>query len=70
MVAASMSATMLVAILFALISLQHSYAASEAFATGQADQARLLDYLALDLRRAMPLNTTARLTPWTRINRA
>ena len=54
MVAMSMTAVLLVAVLFAVVTLQHSYAATESYATAQADQARLLDALTLDLRRAVP----------------
>ena len=55
MVAMTMSAIALVATLTGVIALQKSYASTEEYATGMADQARLLDYLALDLRRAVPV---------------
>ncbi len=60
MVAASMTAILIVCVLFGIVSLQHSYASAEEYGTGQADQARLLDCLALDLRRGIELtgNTT------------
>lgn len=63
MIAASMTAVVLVVVLFAVTSLQHSYAATEEYATGQADQARLLDSLALDLRRGIQVSGTT--TPYT-----
>ncbi len=60
MVAASMTAVLLVCVLCGVVTLQHSYASTEEYATGQADQSRLLDLLALDLRRGIQLsgNTT------------
>lgn len=62
MMAMSMTAVVVVAALSGLVALQKSYSATEQYATGMADQARLLDYLALDLRRAMTISTTA--SPW------
>ncbi len=53
MLGISMTAVVLVAALTGVVSLQKSYSASETYATGMADQARVLDYLALDLRRAV-----------------
>ena len=67
MVAMSMSAIALVATMTGVVALQKSYAATEEYATGMADQARLLDYLALDLRRAVPVpatGTTAAQPAW------
>ena len=55
MVAATMSAIVLVATLTGVVALQRSYASTEEYATGMADQMRLLDYLALG--------------PWTRTTR-
>ena len=55
MVAMTMSAIALVATMTGVVALQKSYASTEEYATGMADQARLLDYLALDLRRAVPV---------------
>ncbi len=53
MIAMTMSAIVLVATLTGVVALQKSYASTEEYATGMADQMRLLDYLALDLRRAI-----------------
>ncbi len=53
MLGISMTAVVLVAAMTGVVSLQKSYSASEAYGTGMADQARVLDYLALDLRRAV-----------------
>lgn len=55
MVATTMTAVLLVCVLCGVVSLQHSYASTEEYAAGQADQARLLDLLALDLRRGVQL---------------
>ena len=55
MVAASMTAVLLVCTLFGVVSLQHCYTSTEEFGVSQADQARLLDFLALDLRRGIQL---------------
>ena len=63
MMAMAMTAVVVVAALSGIVALQKSYAATEQYASGMADQARLLDYLALDLRRAMTISATA--TPWT-----
>ena len=65
MVAATMSAIVLVATLTGVVALQKSYASTEEYANGMADQARLLDYLALDLRRAVavPANGKAAAQP-------
>lgn len=48
-----MTAVVLVAAFTGVVSLQKSYSASEQYSTGMADQMRVLDYLALDLRRAV-----------------
>ncbi len=67
MVAMTMTAIVLVATLSGVISLQKSYASTEEYANGLADQMRLLDYLAQDLRRAVavPANgTTAAQPAW------
>lgn len=55
MVASSITSLLLACSLFAFVTLQHSYASVEAYAAGQADQLRLLDCLALDLRRGVQL---------------
>ena len=57
MMAAAMTAVVVVAAMTGAVSLQKSYSASEQYATGMADQMRLLDYLALDLRRAVSTPT-------------
>ncbi len=59
MVAMTMTAVVLVATLTGVIALQKSYASTEEYANGLADQTRLLDYLAQDLRRAVALPATA-----------
>ncbi len=63
MMAMSITAVVVVAALGGVVSLQKSYSATEQYATGIADQERLLDYLALDLRRAMTISTGT--APWT-----
>ena len=52
MVAGTMLGVVLVATLSGVVALQKSYSATEEYATGMADQMRLLDFLAQDLRRA------------------
>ena len=59
LVATMMTAVLLVCVLTGTISLQHAYASTEEYSAGQADQARLLDYLALDLRRGVQLSGNA-----------
>ncbi len=56
MVAATMTAVLLVCVLSGMVILQHGYASTEEYSAGQADQARLLDLLALDLRRGIQVN--------------
>ena len=51
----------LAAIVAAGVSLQKSYGALEAYSTAEGDQLRVLDYIAMDCRRA----TTATVTPVT-----
>ena len=63
LIATTMTAVVLVAALSGIVGLQKSYAATEQYASGTADQARVLDYLALDLRRATTISATA--APWT-----
>jgi type II secretory pathway pseudopilin PulG len=46
------------ALLFSSIALQRSLQASESYASNQAEQRRLLDYLARDMRRAVGIGTT------------
>ena len=67
MVALTMCAIVLVATLTGVVALQKSYADTEEYANGLADQMRLLDYLAQDLRRAVviPANgTIASIPAW------
>ena len=52
MIAGTMLGIVVTAALTGVIALQKSYAATEEYATGLADQMRLLDFLAQDLRRA------------------
>ncbi len=52
LIAAAMLAVVVVAALTGVVALQKSYSATEEYATGLADQMRLLDFLAQDLRRA------------------
>ena len=63
MMAVAMTAVILVAALSGVVSLQKSYASTEQYGIGMADETRLLDYLALDLRRAMSISATT--APWT-----
>lgn len=62
MVATTIAAVVLVCVFTGVTTLQRSYAATEAYATGQADQERLLDFLALDLRRGIQI--TGSLSPY------
>ena len=56
MVVATMTAILLVCTLFGIVSLQYGYTSTEEYGAGQADQSRLLDLLALDLRRGIQLS--------------
>ncbi len=56
MVASTMTAVLLVCVLSGVVILQHGYASTEEYSAGQADQGRLLDLLALDLRRGIQVN--------------
>lgn len=62
MIASSLTAFLLIAAFSGVVSLQKSYAATESYGIGLADQMRMLDYLALDLRRAVA--TTSTVQPW------
>jgi NAD(P)-dependent dehydrogenase (short-subunit alcohol dehydrogenase family) len=53
MVATGISAVLTAALLIGSISLQRSWAATKAYGAAKADQMRLTDYLAMDLRRAL-----------------
>src|SRR5687768_13587907 len=56
MIGAAIGAMALAAVLSGSVAIQKCFVAAEDFATGKTDQARLLDYLALDLRRAHTVN--------------
>lgn len=62
MIGACLTSVLLVAALSGVVALQKSYSATESYGTGLADQIRLLDYLALDLRRAVASSATVE--PW------
>jgi prepilin-type N-terminal cleavage/methylation domain-containing protein len=51
--AASIGAVALTAVLSGAIAMQRCFVGAEDFATAKTDQARLSDYIALDLRRAL-----------------
>lgn len=53
MMSTAIFSTVCAALLMAFVSLQRSYAATKDFAINHADQMRISDYLALDLRRAI-----------------
>jgi Tfp pilus assembly protein PilW len=53
LIAASVGLLVLGAVLSAAIAMQRCFIAAEDFAVAKTDQARLSDYLALDLRRAL-----------------
>lgn len=57
-VAMALGSVVFAAALAGIIFLQKSYAATEQYATSLADQTRLLDYLAMDLRRATAATLT------------
>ncbi len=56
LVASSVSVVMVGIALIASISLQRSFNASLKYANSQADQARVLDYMAVDLRRSLTVS--------------
>ena len=58
MVAMALGAVVFGAALTGVVSLQKSYAATEQYAADLADQTRLLDVLAMDLRRANDVSVT------------
>ena len=62
LVGLTLTSVLLVAALTGVVALQKSYAATEGYGTGLADQMRLLDYLAQDLRRACASTGGS---PWT-----
>ena len=53
LIAASIGALMLAALLSGATAMQRCFVAAEDFAVAKTDQARLSDYIALDLRRAL-----------------
>src|SRR5438067_6703149 len=57
MIAAGIASTIVAAFLTATITLQRSFAATQAYSISKRDQMRLTDYLALDLRRALTVQT-------------
>ncbi len=63
LVGISLTAVLLAGALGGVVAIQKSYSATENYGTGLADQMRLLDYLAQDLRRAVAPATGAE--PWT-----
>lgn len=63
LIAASIGSMVLAAVLSGAIAIQRCFVAAEDFAMGKTDQARLSDYIALDLRRA--LTVTAGTEPGT-----
>jgi type II secretory pathway component PulJ len=58
MVALSCGTLILAAVIAASISLQKSFAATEAYSTIEGDQLRVLDYIAMDCRRATSASVT------------
>jgi prepilin-type N-terminal cleavage/methylation domain-containing protein len=59
LVASAVSSMMLAAFLISAVSIRRSLEAIDDYGEAQADQVRLSDYVALDLRRASTVNTTA-----------
>lgn len=56
MISTAIFSTLTAALLMAFISLKKNYAATTDFATNHADQMRISDYLAMDLRRALKVD--------------
>jgi prepilin-type N-terminal cleavage/methylation domain-containing protein len=56
MISTSIFSAVSMGLLMGLVSLERNFAATTDFATKHADQERLSDYLALDLRRAVAVN--------------
>ena len=56
--ALALGSVVMAAVLAAMVFLQKSYAATEQYAVNLADQSRLMDYLTLDLRRAVNVTFT------------
>jgi prepilin-type N-terminal cleavage/methylation domain-containing protein len=56
---AAISGTISLGLLLGFTSLERNFAASADFATNHADEMRISDYLALDLRRALSITTAA-----------
>lgn len=57
LIAASLGTVALGAVLSGAIAMQRCFAGAEDFAAAKTDQARLSDYIALDLRRALTVTT-------------
>ena len=57
MVAAAVTSVMAAGLLITSVVVQRNFRACENHATAQADQMRLLDYIALDLRRCLTVTT-------------
>jgi hypothetical protein len=56
MISTVVFSTITIGLLMSLISLKRNYAATTDFAINHADQMRISDYMALDLRRALAVN--------------
>ena len=59
LIGSAVAAMALAAVLSGSVAIQKCFVAAEDFATGKTDQARLSDYLALDLRRALTVTPGA-----------
>lgn len=59
MIGAAVSSIVLATLATGSIALMRSYNASEDYSTAQADQLRVLDYIARDVRRALTVTVTA-----------
>lgn len=55
LISTAISGTLMAVLFSAAISMQRSFIATEDYAVAKTDQARLSDYIALDLRRALAL---------------
>ena len=53
MISSSIFASVCLGLLMGFVALEHNYAAATDFAVNHADQMRISDYMALDLRRAL-----------------
>ena len=59
MIAAAIGGVVIGAFLVAATTLQRAFVATQAYSASKRDQMRLTDYLALDLRRALTVQSTA-----------